>query len=86
MKKRKKVNIYFSVDDNYVPYLLVTLASLVDHASDDYKYDITVVHNGLSFQAKQKLRRYNHLENIYVHFFSVDFRMQNLNIKLDLVS
>ncbi len=83
-KRKKKVHLFFTVDDNYVPYLQVTLASIVDHASKKYNYDITVVHHGLSSESKKKLRCYNDLDNINVHFYSVDFWVQSLHIKLDL--
>ena len=44
---RKEIPIFFAVDDNYAPFLGVTLQSIKDHSSRDYTYLIHVMHPGL---------------------------------------
>ena len=40
--KNCTIPIFFSSDDNYIPFLAVAITSLVNNASKEYKYDITV--------------------------------------------
>ena len=53
MTRKKTVRLFFTVDDNYVPYLSVTLASIVRHASKKYTYHLTILHDGLSCKSRR---------------------------------
>lgn len=44
----KRVPIFFSVNDAYVPYLGVTIYSILENASLEYEYDIHILHSGIS--------------------------------------
>ena len=44
---KNEIPVFFSTDDNYVPYLDVAIASLIDNASKDYKYRIVVLNTGI---------------------------------------
>ena len=44
----REIPIFFSTDDNYIPYLDVALHSLIANASNDYNYRIIVLNTGLS--------------------------------------
>lgn len=41
------IPIFFSTDDNYIPYLDIAIASLIANASKRYDYKITVLNTGL---------------------------------------
>lgn len=43
----KEIPIFFSTDDNYIPYLDTAVASLIENASKDYTYRIVVLNTGL---------------------------------------
>ena len=43
----KEIPIFFSADDNYIPYLDVAIASLIENASKEYRYRIIVLNTGL---------------------------------------
>lgn len=43
----REIPIFFSTDDNYIPYLDTAIASLMDNASKEYKYRIVVLNTGL---------------------------------------
>lgn len=43
----KEIPIFFTTDDNYVPYLDTAIASLIENASKEYKYRIVVLNTGL---------------------------------------
>lgn len=53
-----EIPVFFSTDDNYIPFLDVALASLIENASKEYKYRIIVLNTGLEPEniAKIKLR------------------------------
>ena len=84
-KYKTKVPVFFTVDDNYIPYLSIALKSLIDHSKKINKYDIYVVHNELLAQSKKIIRDLikGH-ENFTVKFFNVSLRLQQLSIKLDV--
>ena len=42
------IPIFFSSDDNYLPFLSVAIRSLIDNASPDYRYRIHILNNGLN--------------------------------------
>lgn len=48
MKKTTAIPIFFSCDDNYLPFLAVSIRSLIDNASPDYDYRIHILNNGLT--------------------------------------
>ncbi|MBE5746211.1 MAG: glycosyltransferase family 8 protein [Clostridiales bacterium] len=55
-KSNKIIPIFFSTDNNYVPFLAVSIKSLLDNASKDYFYNIHVLTDGISDENKIKLQ------------------------------
>lgn len=47
MKQSSIIPIFFSCDDNYLPFLAVSVRSLIENASPDYSYCIHILNNGL---------------------------------------
>ena len=43
MQKQKEIPVCFATDDNYVPFLAVAVASLIDNASKENFYRIFVL-------------------------------------------
>jgi lipopolysaccharide biosynthesis glycosyltransferase len=84
MERRKVVRLFFTVDDNYIPFLSTTLASIVAHASKKYTYRINVLHTGLSMESRKTLKKYQNNKNIFVSFFNVSAKMQSLSVRLDV--
>ena len=59
--KRKRIPVFFAVDDNYIDFLEVTIASIIDNAKDEsFAYTFYVLHNGLSKASKKKLKKLKH--------------------------
>lgn len=50
------VVIYASSDDNYVPYLLVLLASIVENSSIKFKYDIIIFYFSMSEENRELIK------------------------------
>ena len=52
----KTVQVFYSVDDRYAPYLSISLASLIDHTNPNRNYEINIVHQQLSKENKNRLK------------------------------
>lgn len=69
--KKEVIPIFFSVDDNYVPYLAVALESLISNASREYDYRAIVLHQDVS---NEHIKRIKALGNDY---FNIEFVPMN---------
>lgn len=52
---KRRIPIFLASDDNYIPYLAVTVKSIELHASDENTYDVKVLTSGLSKSSQDKL-------------------------------
>lgn len=52
---KKIIPIVFAVDDNYAPFLGVTLKSIFDNCSKDYFYKLYVLNTGINEDNKKRL-------------------------------
>ena len=55
MKTKPVIPIFYTADDNYAPYLSVSIISLLKNASPDYRYEIYVVYEKMSLRTLRKL-------------------------------
>ena len=86
MNKTRKntIPIFFATDDNYIPFLDVTLASLIQNASKDYFYDIHILNTGLKYNNmfKIKLRQKANVkitfDNISASIGEISKKFQNI--------
>lgn len=51
------VNVFFASDDNYIPYLEVSLASLFENCDKDTEYDVHILTSGISRGGVREVRR-----------------------------
>ena len=66
------IPIIFASDNNYVPYLGVTIKSIIENASDVNNYDIIVLESSISQYSKQVLQLLKeNKKNISIRFFNV---------------
>ena len=64
------VPIFFASNDRYVPYLDVAILAIIENASKENRYEITVLKSDISEENQEKLKRHNH-DNISINFFDV---------------
>ena len=76
------IPIVFSVDDNYAPFLGVTLESIIQNCSKNY-YKFYVLNTDLSNKNKEILSKYNR-EFCEISFIDVNKELQNIGHKLHL--
>ena len=74
-KKLKEIPIFFAVDDTYIPFLAVSLQSLVDNSSEKNKYEIKILYTHVSEENMQKIKKYEK-ENIKIEFVDLSNNLQ----------
>lgn len=80
-KLLNEVPIFFSSDDNYLPYLDVALRSLIANASKEYKYRIVILNVGLD---KEKINKIMALQddNFIINFVDISHEFEDIKHKL----
>lgn len=76
-EKKGVVPIFFATDDNYLPYLAVTLQSMYENSSRDYDYKMYVLHSGVRDEYYNKIMEYSkpHFE---IEFVDVTERLKEI--------
>lgn len=69
--KGKQVTICFATDAKYASCLGVAIQSIICHATEGKRYDICVLHTGLTQERVRQIERMSR-ENISIRFFRVD--------------
>lgn len=77
----KTIPIFFSADDNYVPFLAVAIRSLIDNASKKYNYDIVVLNSGLTDENMKRIKKMEE-EKFNIKFVDVNPKIENITSKL----
>ena len=65
-----EIPIFFSTDDNYMPYLDVAMSSLIANASKAYRYRIIVLNTGLDPENVALVKRHE-CEGVAVDFVDI---------------
>ena len=73
----KEIPIFFSTDDNYIPYLDVAVSSLIANASKDYDYRIIVLNTGLCPKNIAKVKR-NEQPGFIIDFVDISENLENI--------
>lgn len=73
----REIPIFFSTDDNYIPYLDVAIASLIDNASKEYAYRIIVLNTGLEEENIQKVKE-NERPGFAIDFIDISQRLEKI--------
>ena len=81
MTKKQTIPIFFTIDEGYAPYFSVALASLIDHANNDNKYVIHVIHQELSKKTLNKLSSLK-TSNISIKFTNIKDIIEPVKEKL----
>lgn len=76
-KVRKEIPIFFSTDDNYVPFLTVALHSIVENASKEYDYKIIILNSKLKEESVKQILAFEN-ENFKVEFADVNKKIKDV--------
>ena len=75
------IPIFFAVDDRYIPFLSVTLKSLIDNASKNYYYAIKILYTYVSENSKRKILKYKS-SNVGIEFVDLNYYLEEIKDKL----
>lgn len=73
----KEIPVFFSTDDNYVPFLDVAIASLIANASKEYKYRIIVLNTGLKPENIFKVKL-NERDGFVIDFIDISKNVESI--------
>lgn len=77
---KKVIPVFFAADDNYAPFIAVTLESILDKASKDYQYKFYVLTTDIREEYRTALLKYNS-ENVSVEFVGLAETIKNVKEK-----
>ncbi len=80
---KKIIPIYFAIDDNYAPYLVVTMQSIIDNSNKENFYKFHILNTFLSERNFNEISKFN-TENSSVEFINVTKYMDSFGEKLYL--
>ena len=75
------IPIFFTVDDNYTPYLAVVLSSIIDNCSKDYHYVIKILYTNISETNKKKIAKYESTD-FNIEFVDLNYYTDKIKDKL----
>ena len=84
-KNLNEIPIFFSTDNNYLPFLDVAIRSLIKNASKQYKYRIVVLNTGLDDAKVQKIKTAEN-ENFIIDFVDISCVVGDIAHKLPIKS
>ena len=80
-KNRDVLPIFFAVDDGYIPFLAVSLQSLIDNSSEEHYYLIKILYTNKSEENKEKIKKYEK-ENLSIEFVDLNYYIEKIKDKL----
>lgn len=83
MNINQEIPIFFSCDDNYVPYLAVAIRSLIDHTTKNHTYKIIILNMGICLNNQEKLKLME-TENVKINFKNISKSLHSLEKELRL--
>lgn len=79
--KQEVIPIFFAVDDGYIPFLAVSLQSLIDNSSSQNEYVIKVLYTNISDENQEKILKYEK-ENVSIEFVDLNYYIEKIKSKL----
>lgn len=77
----KEIPVFFAADDNYVPFLAVSIKSMLDNASKYYFYNIYILTEGISKENQKRLKEYE-TQNSKIHFVELSSYIMKIKDRL----
>jgi len=74
------IPVVFSVDRKYLPYLYVTLSSMVENSNSNHHYDITILHVDIPNPLQQRFDNLKQ-ENIFIRFINISDLLGKISTK-----
>ena len=78
---KKEIPIFFAVDDEYIPFLGVTLKSIIDNSSEKYLYTIRILYTKISNDNILRIKKLER-ENLSIEFIDLNYYIDSIKEKL----
>lgn len=78
--QKKEIPIFFSTDDNYIPYLYVAISSLIKNASTDFNYRIIVLNTGVCLENEEKIKQ-NEKCGFKIEFIDISDSLESIKAR-----
>ena len=78
---QNEIPIFFSTDDNYIPYLDVAISSLIENAAKEHAYRIIILNTGLREENVNKIMR-NQRDGFVIEFADISNEVMGIKDKL----
>ena len=82
-ENKKVIPIFYAADENYLPYLSVSLSSLIENANKAYVYKIYILHAGIDAKKSEEILKYQ-TDDFRIAFVNVAKRLEEVKISLQL--
>ena len=83
LNPKSKVNLFFACDDNYVPFMAVTISSIQKYMSPQNSYRIIIMHaNNISLENQEKLTLKYSKPNFEIKFHNIESEVERIAEKL----
>lgn len=73
----REIPVFFSTDDNYIPYLDVAISSVIANASKAYSYRFIILNTGLDPENVATVKR-NECAGISIDFIDISSRIEHI--------
>lgn len=81
MSNKKEIPVFFAIDDRYIPFLAVSLQSLIDNSSEKNEYAIKILYTNVSEENMLKIKKYEK-ENVNIEFVDLNRQLEEIQNKL----
>lgn len=75
------IPIFYAVDDGYVPFLAVSIHSLIENSSKEYYYAIKILYTNICEENKKKILKYER-DNVKIEFVDLNYYIEEIKDKL----
>ena len=74
---KNEIPVFFTTDDNYIPYLDIAVSSLIENASKEYCYRLVVLNTGLKEENIQKVKA-REIPGFKIDFVDISDRLKSI--------
>lgn len=81
MENKNVIPIFFAVDDGYIPFLAVSMQSLVENSKKENYYLIKILYTNISRENQKKIQNFEK-ENVSIEFVDLNYYIEKIKDKL----
>lgn len=78
---KKEIPIFFALNDAYIPFLAVTIKSLIDNSSENYLYNLRILYTSISKENIERIKKFAK-DNVIIEFVDLNYYIDRIKDKL----